>query len=580
MLGRWSIRTWLGSLAAVVALPLLVLLVVLFAAENASERERARDEALRIARFVAGRMEELHTASLALLERMAARPAIRNFDGMHCDPFFAVPDFYPQYANIFFFDAAGRSVCSGTPETADRTVSAAAQEWIGEALRNGTLPPRTPTMRILANRWVSVLTVQVQDDQEKVRGTLALVELPEVFGAEAMLPPNSVATVLDRNGTVVARSSQPHQWSGRSVRDTPLARLALRQPEGRTEAVGVDGVSRQYGFTYVADVGWHIYVGIPTESVLEPVKPFLVRSFVGGVLIIGLVTLAALMLARRIQKPIDALARAAAAATRGTEATVAAEGPREVAVLASAFNDMVVSRARSQVRIAESERNLKALSERLLLVEEDERRRIAREIHDDLGQSLTALKMDVIGLLETNAPTPATRPVRERITRTLDSVVTSVQRIAAELRPTILDDLGLGAAIESEARLFEERTGIECEVSIPSEEELCVDAPCATTMYRIVKEALTNVFRHSGATRVELRVRRRGDELLLEIRDDGRGMTSDEILSPSSLGLIGMRERAAMVGGTVHFEGIAKRGSIVSVRIPSTAPTTAPEATA
>jgi signal transduction histidine kinase len=156
--------------------------------------------------------------------------------------------------------------------------------------------------------------------------------------------------------------------------------------------------------------------------------------------------------------------------------------------------------------------------------------------------------------------------VRDRVVRTLDSIVTAVQRIASELRPSILDDLGLGAAIESEARLFEERTAIECELSLPDQIEL--DPARAAATYRIIQEALTNVARHSNATRVELRVRRRGGDLLVDVRDDGCGITAEEIDDPGSLGLIGIRERASIIGGTVTVEGIAGRGTIVSVCIP------------
>jgi signal transduction histidine kinase len=568
MVGRWSIRASLGSLAAVVTLPLLLLVGALFVSQLRTERQEARDEALRLARTTASRLHSLHAESLALLERMAARPAIRNFDGAACDSLFAIVDFYPQYANLYFFDGNGRVLCSGQPAREDRAVSSVAQVWISGLIRSGKLQPRSPLMRVLADRWVSALAVPVVDDHGASRGVLVLLQLPEIFGAVS-LPPQSVATVLDRDGNVVARSSEPRTWSGLNVRDTPLARVALRQPEGRTEAIGIDGVSRQYGFTYLPDMRWHVYVGIPTDSVMLPVRRLLVRGLLGGLAIIALVVVAALILAMRIEKPIDELALAAASVTAGAEATVAEQGPREIAMMARAFNEMVVSRTRSQKRIEESERNLKALSERMLLVEEEERRRIARELHDDLGQSLTALKMDVIGLLDRNPPADGTAPIRDRIVRTLDATVTSVQRIAAELRPTLLDDLGLGVAVQSEARLFEERTGIECEVSVPAEDDLRIEPSCATAMFRIVKEALTNVFRHSGASHVEVRIRGRGEELLLEIRDNGRGMTPEEISSPASLGLIGMRERAAVIGGTATFEGVAGRGSIVSVRIPA-----------
>ena len=288
-------------------------------------------------------------------------------------------------------------------------------------------------------------------------------------------------------------------------------------------------------------------------------------------------------LARKIGRPVQALVAAARTTDDGVYNRVTVvEGPLEIATLTRAFNEMVENRSRVESEMLESEQTLKALSDRLLVIQEQERTRIAREIHDDLGQALTALKMDVIGLMERmNDTSPAAAAIRERVLTTLDATVNSVQRIAAELRPSILDDLGLAAAIESEARAFEERTGIECEVSLPDEPswdlpgatttlqaQARVNSVVATAVYRIIQEALTNVARHSNAARVELRVRFRDADVLVEVRDDGRGITSQEVGSARSLGLIGIRERAELVGGSARFEGIAGRGTIVSVRIP------------
>jgi signal transduction histidine kinase len=227
---------------------------------------------------------------------------------------------------------------------------------------------------------------------------------------------------------------------------------------------------------------------------------------------------------------------------------------------------IVVLVALAWSRMRDDESKLKALSDRLLMVQEEERSRIARELHDDLGQSLTALKMDVIGLLEQSASVHGQSPIARRILRTLDATVTSVQRISSGLRPSMLDDLGLVAALEYEASMFEERTGIECELSLPPAVD--VEPNVATAIFRIVQESLTNVARHSNASRVEIRLRERAHELLLEIRDDGRGVTAAEVSHPSSLGFIGMRERADLIGGAVVFEGVPERGTIVSVRIP------------
>ena len=304
-------------------------------------------------------------------------------------------------------------------------------------------------------------------------------------------------------------------------------------------------------------------------TVMQPVRQMFAGGAAGGTIIIIVVVLVAVLLARAVERPVAALSRAAEGAAAGAFGPVGVAGPREIAQLAEAFNTILARRLEAEQRLREGERDLKALSDRLLLVQEEERTKIARELHDDLGQSLTALKMDVGGLLAMTPASAASEPLRNRIARTLDETVTSVQRISSELRPSVLDDLGLLAAIEAEASRFEERTGIECELSLPDETELLIKGASVIAIYRIVQEALTNVSRHANATRVELRLRQRREELLLEIRDDGRGITAEEVRDPFSLGLIGIRERAALAGGTVHIEGVGGRGTIVSVRIPS-----------
>ncbi len=560
-----SIRWWLGALVVGAVLPLFLLVVWLYAVQVRREEFEARDAALQAARATAGRMRTLHADSVMLMQHLAVRPAIRDLERAPCDSLFAVVDFFPQYADLLLFDPAGNLVCSADPAPEDRAVSLLARQWIVNALHDGSLRVMTPVIHPLAGRWVSLLSMPIQDGNGVPRGTLVLVQLPESFGAS--LPPDAVMTILDRNGTIVARSSSPREWTGRNVRGAGIAQLLLKRGDGMAEAVGVDGVTRQYGFSAVPELGWQIYVGIPTTTVMKPVRQMFVRGATGGAVIVIVVIAVAFLLSRAVERPVAALSRAAETASTGAFVNVTEAGPREIAQLARTFNAMVTRRLESERRLQEGERELKALSDRLLRVQEEERTRIARELHDDLGQSLTALKMDVGGLLAMTPPSAAGNPLRNRILSTLDETVSAVQRISSELRPSILDDLGLPAAIEAEASRFEQRTGIECELSL-DDVVTHLKGAAATAIYRIVQEALTNVARHAHATRVELRLRQRPEELLLEIRDDGRGITAEETNDRLSLGLIGIRERAAMAGGIVHIEGVASRGTIVSVRIP------------
>jgi signal transduction histidine kinase len=405
-------------------------------------------------------------------------------------------------------------------------------------------------------------------------GTL-LRQIPGIVGREA-LPPETVVTIVDRNGTIVGRSLDGRTWSGRNARDAPVVSMTLKQREGIAEAAGVDGVARQYGFTTVPELDWHIYVGIPTEALMRPARQMFFRGIGGGLAMVLLLSIVAFAVVRQIERPIHDLSRAAKSLARGNYVRVEpTEGPLEIVALAAGFNEMVERRLGAEEQMREGEQKLKALSDRLLVAQEEERGRIARELHDDLGQSLTALKMDIIGLLQ-RMPAGESSPIADRIVRTIDVTVTAVQRISSELRPSVLDDLGLVAAIEAEALLFEERTGIECELSLAVGPASTSDRPegapiepgAATAIYRIVQEALTNVARHSNAARVEIRLRERADEILLEIRDDGGGITRRQIDDPASLGLIGIRERADLAGGAVEFEGVEGRGTIVSLRIP------------
>ena len=201
-------------------------------------------------------------------------------------------------------------------------------------------------------------------------------------------------------------------------------------------------------------------------------------------------------------------------------------------------------------------------------MEEEERSRIAREIHDELGQLLTALNMDIGGLLRSAEPLDAEQKMMaRRIRQALTETLSSVQRISSELRPAALDDFGLIAAIESEVHTFEERTGIECDLSLP-EDAVPLGPEADVAIYRIVQEAMTNVARHSHASRLEIHVRQRPDEVLVEIRDDGEGISCAKLTDRNSLGIAGMRERAKRIGAILEVEGTEGHGTIVSVRVP------------
>jgi two-component system, NarL family, sensor histidine kinase UhpB len=235
----------------------------------------------------------------------------------------------------------------------------------------------------------------------------------------------------------------------------------------------------------------------------------------------------------------------------------------------------ITERKLAEEKTRQAEQTLRSFQEQLRDLathlqerQEEERRCIAREIHDDLAQTLTALKIDTSWLMRRLDKAP--RAVQERLKEMgalLDTLVSSVRRIGTELRPDVLDDLGLTAAIEWQLQDVHKRTGMDYELSLPSE-DIPLDQGRATAMFRIFQEALTNVLRHAEASKVVVRVMQHADALLLEVADDGKGITPEQLTDRTSLGLLSMRERALLWGGELTIQGKAGEGTRVTVRIP------------
>jgi signal transduction histidine kinase len=201
-------------------------------------------------------------------------------------------------------------------------------------------------------------------------------------------------------------------------------------------------------------------------------------------------------------------------------------------------------------------------------VREAERARIARELHDELAQGLTALKMDVSWLSGRLPPDDDRARSRvERMKGLVDSTVTSVRRLAHDLRPAMLDDLGLVPAIEHLLHEFSERTGVVVELDADAN-ALEFREPLTTSVYRMVQEALTNVARHARATEVRVAIRAEGDELTVTASDNGIGVSDAKLQSGKSLGILGIKERAHTLGGRAEIHSPVDGGTVVEIRIP------------
>jgi PAS domain S-box-containing protein len=230
----------------------------------------------------------------------------------------------------------------------------------------------------------------------------------------------------------------------------------------------------------------------------------------------------------------------------------------------------VTERVESQRRLRESQEQMRQLAARIQTAREEERATVARELHDELGQTLTAIKLDLgrtTSAMKDNRVTPVVIDRLQSLIGLVEIGIETVKRITTSLRPPTLDHLGLPAAVRWEAMTFRSRTGLRCHVHA-DKEITALNPEQQTALFRIFQEALTNVVRHARASAVHVTLAERRDEFDLRIRDNGCGVTDAQLADPHAIGLLGMRERAALVGGTFVIAGRRGKGTSITVRVP------------
>lgn len=252
---------------------------------------------------------------------------------------------------------------------------------------------------------------------------------------------------------------------------------------------------------------------------------------------------------------------------------------RELQALNADLEDRVARRSaaleRTNDQLRASRTELRRLSRELLEIAERERTRLSREVHDQIGQALTGLKMDLTTTrrrLERSDVEGAQASLTAAIDL-VDDTVRIARRIALNLRPSLLDDFGLAAAVEWQLDDFAQRSGIRQQHAVAVDEPT-VSPAVATAAYRILNEALTNITRHAAARAVDVRLATDGSHLTLVVRDDGRGITKEEQSGPHALGLLGIRERARQLGGRVTVVGEHGRGTVLTLVLPLETPDT------
>jgi signal transduction histidine kinase len=489
------------------------------------------------------------------------------------------------YADMGVLDPQGRLTVAATTSAADRDYGD--RDWFQACLR-GEEPAIGPYHgEHIGKRPVLYIAYPARDRQGRIdRVVFAALDLERLnrsmLKASADLPEGSRLTLLDNARGVLRYDAADGLWSTPENIDPDLRRRMTGEQSGTLTAMDEDHVLRIHAFAPLTSSFRNRRFTVVLEVPRQPALAAPNRLFHRNVALLAVSALLAVVsiwwagdvfILRRVRAIVEASRRLAGG---DLEARVGRIGVRdELSHLAGVFDEMAASLQRRIEReeqvmasLEHSREQLRKLAAYQQEVREEERIRIAREIHDQFGQSLTILKMDLSWLRKhLKKALPEVEGKMDAMADIIDDALKTLHAVTSELRPVILDDFGLAAAIEWQVEEFGSRTGIVSRLEKSGfEPELPRDQ--ATALFRIFQEILTNIMRHARADRVDVRLEEQNGTLLLEVRDNGRGITESEINDSKAFGLLGMRERLYPWNGRVDFFGRRGQGTVVTVHLP------------
>lgn len=552
-----TLRGHLTLLACVATLPAFLFVVYIAASERKSALRKAEAEARHAATLASREHAHQIAGARRLLDRLAsASSGPEDLDRLRS----LLPPIlsgFPQVANIGILDLSGNVVYSVVPPP--RRVAMAESSAFAEALRTNEVALGQYQIGKIVGRPILLMARAVRDRQGRPRAVLfAALELTwlDELARQANLPPETVLFIADRNGTILA---------GAAPKRLDAFDELTRRREGM---VRID--DRLCVAVPLRDAhGLWVVVGSPEASIRSLANRVFYRDLAALALFAAFAIGASIVAADiSVLRDLRLLARAT---RRFGSGDLSARSPvpnarGEIHELTTAFNSMAGALESRDREATESRETLRALTHRMETIREEEARRIAQELHDELGQQLTVLRIELESLRRKYSGTNEAG-MNESIDAMCDTVgeaIQSVRRISSELRPGVLDRLGLTAALEWLLRELERRSSIHAELRADDLDE--VESETATTLFRVTQEAMTNAIRHSGASSVVVELRQAGEAIELRIRDDGTGFDAGNV-SRTSLGLVGMRERVRRLGGLLEIVSRAGEGTEVIARV-------------
>ncbi|MBP1684099.1 MAG: histidine kinase [Deltaproteobacteria bacterium] len=580
-----TLRGRLILLVCFATVPALLFIFYVAARERQATMERMETEARQLgglaSREHAHQLQGARDLLLRLREPLACDAA-----GTAAPP---CPDYLPallaglpQFATIAVLDVHGGLLCSAVG--VDHPLNIAGDPAFERALASENPEVGSYVFGPIVGRPVLRVAYAVRDaGGEPCKVAFVALDLRwlDRLAQQAKLPQDYALLITDREGRILARSGDVEAGTPGGPPTIPGLRHVLHRVEGAVLEIGERHVRRFVVATPIEDIsGVFAVVGLPYERVQAEANRAFYRTMI-GLLFLTLFTVtvgiaAAEVSVLRVLRGLSHTARRFGAGDLSARATLpGSQG--ELRDLAEAFNGMADALAARHREASAAQERLRALSQRLQVARDTEAGRIARELHDELGQVLTSVTIELTRLQRICAPDSnhdcahaMKQSVADMIKR-VEGAIEFVRRLASELRPTVLDRLGIAAALQWLASEFEAQSGLAVILDLRQVEEPC-NSTVAMTLFRVAQEALTNVVRHAAATEVKIDLVGSEDALVLTVQDNGRGIDPSMTESKHSLGILGMKERAQLVGGSCTISGAVGKGTTVVVRVPRQPP--------
>jgi signal transduction histidine kinase len=573
---RRTIRFWLNYLVLACILPAAAVATFLIMRSYTQERASLERDMVATARALMQAVDAELTGIRSAIEVLALSAHLASGDlaKFHAQAQAAVRATHGN--NIVLTDASGQQLVNtlkpfgeplpltGNPDQLRRVLETG-RPIISDLFVGGVL--RAPVIGV---------QVPVLLDGRPVYG-LAMIMVPERFGdflRRQKIPSDWVVGILDSSHTIVARSVHIDEFVGKKASPRLLRALA-QASEGVLDGLTLEGVPVLSGFSRSAESGWAVAIGIPSAGLIAARWNSLAINAAAAVLVLVLGVLLARAIGARIGRSIRSLTAPAIALGSSAPIVVPPVDIQEAHELGEALvlaRELITKRAAerdaAEARLATATAERDDLRRRVMQAQEEERVRLARELHDHTGQALTGAMLDLKGM--ESFVDEAGRERLRRVRGKMDEIGKTLHRVAWELRPAAINELGLTATLANYVSDWSGQIGIRADFhcAVPELDRLSNEV--RTTMYRVLQEALTNVAKHAAeSTAVSVVIERVGASLRLMIEDDGCGFRDfSKAETNGGLGLVGMRERLGLIGGELEIETSNGAGTTIYARIP------------